>query len=150
MKVVIALGSNLGNRHDFIDSAIKAIKGSVEVSRISSFIETDPVGGPEQGRYLNGVLIGETTLSPEDLMKELLEIESELGRVRTVINGPRTIDLDLIDYAGVELNSDLLTLPHPRAHERAFVLLPWLEIEPEAQLPGHASVREIVNRNGWR
>ncbi len=82
-------------------------------------------------------------------MDRLLEIELELGRVRSVLNGPRTIDLDLIDYEGVEVESDDLTLPHPRAHQRAFVLLPWLEIEPEAELIGHGSVREIANRNGW-
>jgi 2-amino-4-hydroxy-6-hydroxymethyldihydropteridine diphosphokinase len=149
MKVVIALGSNLGNREELIDSAIKAIKRDVVISKVSTLIETDPVGGPKQGSYLNGVLVGETTLSPHALMDRLLEIELELGRVRSVLNGPRTIDLDLIDYEGVEVESDDLTLPHPRAHQRAFVLLPWLEIEPEAELIGHGSVREIANRNGW-
>lgn len=149
MKVVIALGSNLGNREEFIVSAIEALKIYVEITRISTLIETDPVGGPEQGRYLNGVLIGETKLTPHDLMDRLLEIEGELGRVRTVLNGPRTIDLDLIDYEGIAVESESLTLPHPRAQNRAFVLLPWLEIEPAAQLPGHGSVREIATRNGW-
>lgn len=149
MKVVIALGSNLGNREELIDSAINALKRDVEVSKISTLIETDPVGGPKQGRYLNGVLVGETNLSPKELMVRLLEIESELGRVRTVANAPRTIDLDLIDYEGIAIESEVLTLPHPRAYQRAFVLLPWLEVEPEAQLMGHGSVREIANRNGW-
>lgn len=149
MKVVIALGSNLGNREELIDSAINALKRDVEVSKISTLIETDPVGGPKQGRYLNGVLVGETNLSPKELMVRLLEIESELGRVRTVANAPRTIDLDLIDYEGIAIESEVLTLPHPRAYQRAFVLLPWLEVEPEAQLMGHGSVREIANMNGW-
>ena len=149
MKVVIALGSNLGERESFINSAIEAMKGQIAISRISTLIETDPVGGPEQGKYLNGVLIGETELSPQELMSSLLQIELELGRVRTVVNGARTIDLDLIAYEGVELESDSLTLPHPRAHQRAFVLLPWLEIEPDAVLMGKGSVRDIATRNGW-
>lgn len=149
MKVVIALGSNLGERERFIDSAIEALKSQVDVLKISTLIETDPVGGPEQGKYLNGVLIGQTTLSPEELMAFLLEIESKWGRVRTVANGPRTIDLDLIDYEGLSLESDSLSLPHPRAHQRAFVLLPWLEVEPDAVLTGVGSVRVIAARNGW-
>lgn len=149
MKVVIALGSNLGERERFIDSAIEALKIQVDVLKISTLLETDPVGGPEQGKYLNGVLIGQTTLSPEELMAFLLEIESKWGRVRIVANGPRTIDLDLIDYEGLSLESDSLSLPHPRAHQRAFVLLPWLEVEPDAVLTGVGSVRDIAARNGW-
>ena len=149
MRAVIALGSNLGDRQAYIDSALVKLATFVDVVTISTLVETDPVGGPEQGRYLNGVLIGETELSPEDLMRKLLEIEEGLGRIRTVPNGPRTIDLDLIDYQGMTLDSSLLTLPHPRAHLRAFVILPWLEIDPEASLPGHGSLRDLAVGNAW-
>jgi 2-amino-4-hydroxy-6-hydroxymethyldihydropteridine diphosphokinase len=82
-------------------------------------------------------------------MSELLRIESELDRVRSVANAPRTIDLDLIDYEGMTLSSPLLTLPHPRAHQRHFVITPWFEIDPEGVLVGHGSLREIVAANGW-
>lgn len=149
MKVVIALGSNLGDRERNIESAIERIRSEIEVGAISSMIETDPVGGPVQGKYLNAILIGETEIPPRELMVKLLGIEDQLGRVREVVNGPRTIDLDLIDYQGVEIESDVLTLPHPRADQRAFVLLPWLEIEPDAALTGLGSVSEIAKRNGW-
>ena len=144
MKVVIALGSNLGDRQSYIDSAVEQMGELIVISKRSTLIETDPVGGPEQGRYLNGVVIGDTDLSPEDLMKELLAIEEGLGRIRTVPNGPRTIDLDLIDYQGMTLDTPILKLPHPRAHERAFVLMPWLEIDPEACLPGIGPIAELV------
>lgn len=149
MKIVIALGSNLGDRNRYIDSAIEKIREDIVISKLSSLIETDPVGGPEQGRYLNGVLIGETELSPEDLMKKLLEIEASLGRIRTVPNGPRTIDLDLIDYQGVTHSSPYLTLPHPRAHLRPFVILPWLELDPDASLTGYGPLRELAVSNAW-
>ena len=82
-------------------------------------------------------------------MSELLRIESELDRVRSVANAPRTIDLDLIDYEGRTLSSPLLTLPHPRAHQRHFVITPWFEIDPAGVLVGHGSLREIVAANGW-
>lgn len=144
MKVVIALGSNLGDREDLIQRAIDAVRKLVTVERVSSLIETDPVGGPEQGKYLNGVLIGTTHLQPVELMEKLLEIESRLGRVRTVANAPRTIDLDLIDCDGLLLDTPTLQLPHPRAHLRPFVILPWLEIAPEGVLVGHGTLREIA------
>ena len=149
MKVVIALGSNLGDRRGYIDRAIDSLKEHLRIDAISSLIESEPFGGPEQGDYLNGVLLGDTELSPEELMLELLRIESELDRVRSVVNAPRTIDLDLIDYEGMTLSSPLLTLPHPRAHQRHFVITPWSEIDPAGVLVGHGSLREIVAANGW-
>lgn len=147
-RVVIALGSNLGDRKAAIESAIDLLKEFIEVEKVSTLIETDPVGGPKQGPYLNGVLLGRTTLAPEELMTKLLEVEAELGRVRSVPNAPRTIDLDLIDYEGVVIDSPTLTLPHPRAHQRHFVIKPWLEIDPEALLVGHGPLREIMAANG--
>lgn len=147
-RVVIALGSNLGDRKAAIESAINLLKEFIEIEKISTLIETDPVGGPEQGPYLNGVLLGRTSLAPEELMTKLLDVEAELGRVRSVPNAPRTIDLDLIDYEGVVIDSPTLTLPHPRAHQRHFVIKPWLEIDPEALLVGHGPLREIMAANG--
>lgn len=147
--LVIALGSNLGDRESTIESAIDLLKEFVVVDKVSTLIETDPVGGPAQGSYINGVLLGRTSLAPEELMKQLLEVEAGLGRVRSVPNAPRTIDLDLIDYEAVVIDSPTLTLPHPRAFERHFVIKPWLEIDPEALLVGHGRLQEIAARNGW-
>lgn len=147
-RVVIALGSNLGDRKAAIESAIDLLKEFIEIEKVSTLIETDPVGGPEQGPYINGVLLGRTSLAPEELMTKLLDVEAELGRVRSVPNAPRTIDLDLIDYEGVVIDSPTLTLPHPRAHQRHFVIKPWLEIDPEALLVGHGLLREIMAANG--
>jgi 2-amino-4-hydroxy-6-hydroxymethyldihydropteridine diphosphokinase len=147
-RVVIALGSNLGDRKAAIESAINLLKEFIEIEKISTLIETDPVGGPEQGPYINGVLLGRTSLAPEELMTKLLDVEAELGRVRSVPNAPRTIDLDLIDYESVVIDSPTLTLPHPRAHQRHFVIKPWLEIDPEALLVGHGPLREIMAANG--
>ena len=148
-RIVIAFGSNLGDREDYIRRAIDLVGEDVMIQKISTIIETDPVGGPEQGRYLNGVLIGTSELSAEELMSRLLEIELTLGRVRTVQNGPRTIDLDLIDYDGVEMDTPLLTLPHPRAHQRSFVIVPWAELDPTATLVGVGDLEGIMKMNGW-
>ncbi|MGA1610211.1 MAG: 2-amino-4-hydroxy-6-hydroxymethyldihydropteridine diphosphokinase [Candidatus Nanopelagicaceae bacterium] len=148
-KVVIAFGSNLGDRKEYIRRAIDLVGDDVVIEKISTIIETDPVGGPEQGRYLNGVLIGRSELHAAELMSRLLEIELALGRVRTIENGPRTIDLDLIDYDGIEMDTPLLTLPHPRAHQRYFVITPWAEVDPDAQLPGIGTLSEIIRMNGW-
>ena len=136
MRAVIALGSNLGNRELNIDSAIAELAKIIEISHLSTNHETDPVGGPEQPKYLNAVLIAETQLDPHELLISMLEIENKLGRKREIHWGPRTIDLDLIVVGDEVVVSDVLVLPHPRAHERKFVLEPWLEIDPTAQIPG--------------
>ena len=146
MKAVIALGSNLGDRELNIDSAVADIAKIIEVTHLSTNHETDPVGGPDQPKYLNAVLIAESLLAPDELLKALLAIESRLGRVRDIHWGPRTIDLDLIIVDDKKIDSPDLVLPHPRAHERRFVLEPWAEIDPEAVLPGHGRVEEILLR----
>ena len=146
MKAVIALGSNLGDRELNIDSAVAEIAKIIEVTHLSTNHETDPVGGPDQPKYLNAVLIAESLLTPEELLKALLAIESRLGRVREIHWGPRTIDLDLIIVDDEKIHSPDLVLPHPRAHERRFVLEPWAEIDPDAVLPGHGRVEEILLR----
>ena len=155
MKYVVALGSNLGDRLENLKGALRSIALIAEVKATSSFYETNPVGGPEQPDYLNAVAILHCNLSPEDLLLQLHQIEYEAGRTREVRWGARTLDLDLISastnsstssstsYMPVIIETELLVLPHPRAHERAFVLQPWLEIEPEAQIIGKGSVKEL-------
>lgn len=145
MKVVIALGANLGDPSRQLSLAIDALRDFVDIKAISKFYQTEPFDVPnEQPKYLNAVLIGETELKPGDLMNELLAIESSLGRERAFPKAARTIDLDIIDYGGYFLDSDQLTLPHPRAHVRRFVLEPWLEIEPGALFPGKGPVSELL------
>jgi 2-amino-4-hydroxy-6-hydroxymethyldihydropteridine diphosphokinase len=146
MRAVIALGSNLGNRELNIDSAIAELAKIIEITHLSTNHETDPVGGPEQPKYLNAILIAETHLDPHELLISMLEIENKLGRKREIHWGPRTIDLDLIVVGDEVVVSDVLVLPHPRAHERKFVLEPWLEIDPTAQIPGLGSVESILQR----
>jgi 2-amino-4-hydroxy-6-hydroxymethyldihydropteridine diphosphokinase len=141
MKVVIALGSNLGDREATLLSAVHKLAELITVVKVSSFHETAPVGGPEQPDYLNAVLIGESALAPADLLMEMQRIELEAGRERIEHWGPRTLDLDLINAGNLVIESESLTLPHPRAHERRFVLDPWLEIDPQATLPGFGEVR---------
>ena len=146
MKAVIALGSNLGNRELNIDSAISELVKIVEITHLSTNHETDPVGGPEQPKYLNAIAIAETELEPEELLIAMLEIENKLGRKREVHWGPRTLDLDLIVFGDEVIDSEILVLPHPRAHERRFVLEPWLEIEPDAYIPGIGKVESILQQ----
>jgi 3-oxoacyl-[acyl-carrier protein] reductase len=129
----IALGSNLGDRRAFLDRALAELRtrAGVEVTRVSSVYETAPVGGPaRQGPYLNAVADLRTELAPDALLRLLLDVESGLGRVRTERDGPRTIDLDLLLYDDVVRDEAELTLPHPRLHQRLFVLQPLAEIAP--------------------
>lgn len=146
MKAVIALGSNLGNRELYIDSAVAELAKVIEITHLSTNHETDPVGGPEQPKYLNAIAIAETELDPRELMIIMLEIENRLGRKREVHWGPRTIDLDLIVFGDEVIDSEVLVLPHPRAHERKFVLEPWLEIDPGAYIPGIGEIESILQR----
>jgi len=145
MKVVIALGSNLGNREENIELSVAELNKIIDVTHLSTLYETDPVGGPQQPDYLNAVLIGESELAPQELLKAALSIESELGRVREVHWGARTIDIDLIVLGELLISSPELEIPHPRAHQRAFVLEPWLEIDPSAQIPGYGSVAQLLS-----
>ena len=146
MKAVIALGSNLGNRELYIDSAVAELAKVIEITHLSTNHETDPVGGPEQPKYLNAIAIAETELDPRELLIIMLEIENRLGREREVHWGPRTIDLDLIVFGDEVIDSEVLVLPHPRAHERKFVLEPWLEIDPGAYIPGIGEIESILQR----
>lgn len=144
MKAVIALGANIGNPKEQMDIAIALLKEALEVSAISSYFTTAPVGGPEQPDYLNAVCIAESELPAADLLALLHGIEKALGRERIEHWGPRTIDLDLIQYGSLLSYADELMLPHPRAHERRFVLEPWSEIEPDAILLTHGKISDLL------
>jgi 3-oxoacyl-[acyl-carrier protein] reductase len=138
VKAYVALGSNLGDRQGHLERALQALRetSAITLHRVSSFIETAPVGGPSgQGPYLNAAAEIETTLGAEELLRLLLEIEQRLGRVRHERHGPRTIDLDLLLYGNLVREGKELTVPHPRLHERAFVLQPLAEIAPHVVHP---------------
>ena len=131
-KVYLGMGSNLGKREHYIQSAIAQLSPNyIDVWQISSFLETNPVDGPPQGKFLNIVVQAWTPLTPEDLLTRLQDIEKNLGRERTVVNGPRTIDIDILLYDDIKLNLPNLIIPHPRMFERDFVMTPLKEIAPE-------------------
>lgn len=144
MKAVIALGANIGNPQEQMNIAIALLRESVEVIAVSSIYSTKAVGGPEQPDYLNAVVIAESELSAMELLSLLHGIEKTLGRERIEHWGPRTIDCDLIQYGSIISKAEELTLPHPRAFERVFVLEPWAEVEPDAILLTHGKVTELL------
>ena len=146
MKAVIALGANIGDPRENLDLAVALLREATDVKAVSSYYTTAPVGGPEQPDYLNAVCIIDSELPAMELMSLLHGIEKSLGRERIEHWGPRTIDLDLIQYGGLLSKADELQLPHPRAHERSFVLQPWLEIEPDAILLTHGSIKELLEQ----
>ncbi|MGC9455479.1 MAG: 2-amino-4-hydroxy-6-hydroxymethyldihydropteridine diphosphokinase [Phycisphaerae bacterium] len=138
--VYISLGSNLGDRADNLLSALKHLNDTpgVEIAKISQFFRTEPVGGPEnQEKYFNAAAILETTLTPHELLAELQRIEKQLGRNRHTEQrwGPRTCDLDILLFDDEIIDADDLTIPHPRMHERLFVLRPLASIAPQAVHP---------------
>lgn len=133
MRVLLGLGSNLGDRIGHLRRAVQAIPDLVAVSPV---YETEPVGGPEQGAYLNIVVELDTTLTPRRLLRICRELERQAQRVRRVRWGPRTLDVDILWIDGVTVAEDDLTVPHARAHERNFVMRPLLDLAPELELPG--------------
>lgn len=132
VPVFLGLGSNLGDRRGYIEKAASMIADveGVEWKSLSSLLETDPVGGPPQGDYLNAAGELASSLSCRELFGNLQEIEAELGRVRKVLNGPRTIDLDILLFGDSVIEEGDLVVPHPRMCERSFVLEPLCEIAP--------------------
>ena len=143
---VIALGANLGDARAALAGAIEALRetAGIRVISESSVYVTAPVGGVEQPDYVNAVVTVETSLDPRQLLEVLHAIEDSWHRTREVRWGPRTLDLDLIQYEGVTSDDPDLTLPHPRAHERAFVLVPWFEADPQAELQGFGAVAGLL------
>jgi len=145
MKAVVSLGANIGDPKANLDLAVGLLREATEVIAVSSYLQTKPVGGPEQPDYLNAVAIIESDLPAKDLLAVLNGIETAMGRTREIHWGPRVIDLDLIQYGGLLVSDEKLTLPHPRAHERRFVLAPWFEIEPAAILLTHGRISDLLN-----
>ena len=150
-RAVLSVGSNLGDRLGTLQGCVQAIGGlpETDVLAISPVYETAPVGGPAQPDYLNAVLIVGTGLAALDLLAGTQRIEADSGRIRAEGSerfGPRTLDIDIISYDEDISGDPVLTLPHPRAHERAFVLVPWHDIDPAAGLPGRGPVAALLAR----
>lgn len=150
VTAVLALGANLGDRLGALQGAVDALDehDGVLVLSVSHVYSTAPVGGPEQSDYLNAVALVETTLTPVQLLELAYHIESTWRRTRDIRWGPRTLDVDLIRVGDIIMDSEFLTLPHPRAFERAFVCIPWSDVEPDIDLPDLGSVG--VHRTEFR
>jgi len=147
--VFISLGANLGPARENIARAIRSIKKNCRVLAVSSLYESDPVGPQDQPKFTNAVVKVETDLSPFDLLDHPMAVEREIGRKKTRRWGPRVIDIDIIFYGDLVISTDSLVIPHPRAHERRFVLEPLLEIDPAAWHPAkNMAVRDICSGLG--
>jgi 2-amino-4-hydroxy-6-hydroxymethyldihydropteridine diphosphokinase len=146
----VALGSNLGDREATLRAAVDALAATegVEVVAISRLIDTAPVGNIDQPRFLNGVVAVETELPARDLLDALLSIEQQFGRVREGVppQGPRTLDLDLLVYGDAEIDEPGLRVPHPRLHERSFVLEPLADLAPALEVPGKGPIQALLAR----
>ncbi|MER7620787.1 2-amino-4-hydroxy-6-hydroxymethyldihydropteridine diphosphokinase [Streptomyces sp. NPDC126503] len=149
---VLALGANLGNRLETLQGAVDALADTpgLRVKAVSPVYETEPWGVEpgSQPSYLNAVALVKTTLPPSSLLERAHAVEEAFHRVREERWGARTIDVDIITYADVVSDDPVLTLPHPRAHQRAFVLAPWNDVDPAALLPGHGAVADLLTSLG--
>ena len=154
VTVLLAFGANLGDRGETIFEAQRELTRTPGISRLRASplresIALTPSGpDPAAPRYLNGVALAETTLTPHELLEALQRVEARHGRVRDARWGDRTLDIDIITFGGKVISDDRLTVPHPRAHERDFVLAPWLDLDPHAVLIGHGRVAELLARIG--
>jgi 2-amino-4-hydroxy-6-hydroxymethyldihydropteridine diphosphokinase len=149
-RAYVGLGSNLGDREQTLRAALDELAAdpAVEVVAISTLIDTEPVGLTAQPRFLNGVAAVETELSARELLGLLLELERRFGRVRDGVppQGPRTLDLDLLLYGDARIDEPGLRVPHPRLHERDFVLSPLAEVAPGLEVPGRGRVEDLLAR----
>ena len=145
-KALISLGSNLGDSIATLKSALALLKNTsgIKIDKISSFYKTPPVGGVMQDDFINACALLDVAFNAHDLMQTLLNIEKEFKRERIIRWGPRTLDLDLIDFNGEISNDSFITLPHPRAYQRAFVLVPANEIAPDLLLGGKYSIQHYL------
>lgn len=154
VPVLLAFGSNLGDRGETIRAAQLELEGAPGLTRFQASPLRETVAltldgpDPDAPKYLNGVATAVTTLAPLELLDLIQRIENAHGRVRDVHWGDRTLDIDLILFGGRAIHNDRLTVPHPRAHERDFVLAPWLDLDPDAVLMGHGRVAELLGRIG--
>ncbi|WP_416975187.1 2-amino-4-hydroxy-6-hydroxymethyldihydropteridine diphosphokinase [Streptomyces sp. 4F14] len=149
---VLSLGSNLGNRLETLQGAVDALEDTpgVRIKAVSPVYETEPWGvdPASQPSYFNAVVVLKTTLPPSSLLERAHAVEEAFDRVRAERWGARTLDVDIVTYADVVDDDPKLTLPHPRAHERAFVLAPWYDVDPDAKLPGRGAVAELLGEVG--
>ncbi len=146
-QAVLSIGSNLGDRLDKLQGGVSALEDTPEVTvvAISSVYETEPVGAPAGSKkFLNAVVLLDTTLTVHTLLDRALAIEDAFGRERGEANAPRTLDVDIIIVGDRVAEDEQLVLPHPRAHDRGFVLVPWLEIDPEGEIPGQGFVADLI------
>ena len=147
-RAFVGLGSNLGDRESTLRAAVGRLRSmrETEVRRISTFRNTEPVGFVDQPRFLNGAVELQTTLSARMLLGALLELERSFGRDRTTARpqGPRTLDLDLLLYGDETISEQGLEVPHPRLHERKFVLEPLAELDPDLEVPGRGAVQALL------
>jgi 2-amino-4-hydroxy-6-hydroxymethyldihydropteridine diphosphokinase len=144
--IVLSLGSNIGDSVAILQGAVDDLAAAegIELLTGSSLFETDPVGGPEQRAFLNLVVLGRTSLLDHELLATTQSIEQHWHRTREVRWGPRTLDIDIIAIADETVDTPDLIVPHALAHERAFVLVPWLDADPHAYLVGHGAVADLV------
>lgn len=157
-EAVLSLGANLGDREQTIHRAMLLMErlDGIRVRAKSGLWESPawkPDGGENSPDYLNSIVVVGTTLSPDELLDAAGALEDAFGRVRNERYGDRTLDVDIVHYEGVTMNTPRLTLPHPQAHTRQFVLQPWIQVQPEAELPGHGSIRELadyVDGDAWK
>ena len=149
-RAVLALGSNLGDRRQNLQGAVDRLFAAPGLGfrAVSPVYETRPVGGPDQPDYLNAVIAVQTALPARAILDRARRVEDALGRAREVRWGPRTLDVDLIVVGDETSDDPELTLPHPRAYERAFVLAPWHDIEPDAEIPGRGRVADLLDAIG--
>jgi len=145
--IVLALGSNMGDSAAILQGAVDDLDAhaGMTITAASSVFETDPVGGPEQPVFLNAVVIGTSTFTDQELLAATQAVEQKWHRTRDVRWGPRTLDVDIIAIGSEAVDTADLVVPHPRAHERAFVLVPWLDVDPNAYLPGAGPVADLFS-----
>ena len=147
-RAYVGLGANLGDRERTLRAAVDALatEEGIEVVAVSTLRETEPVGVGEQPAFLNGAVALETTLAARELLDRLLAVEQRFGRLRVPgEHGPRTLDLDLLLYGDGEIDEPGLTVPHPRLHERRFVLEPLDELAPSLVVPGRGAVKSLLS-----
>ena len=150
IRAYVALGSNLGDREGTLRAALEALAAEpgIDVVAVSRFYDTEPVGYLDQPRFLNGAAAIDTELRAGELLQRLLAVELRFGRRREDVpaQGPRTLDLDLLVYGEAEIDEPGLRIPHPRLHERRFVLEPLADLDPALEVPGKGQVQEILAR----
>ena len=142
-RVYLGLGSNIGDSKSNIESALLSLDKKVNIINKSSYYQTEPVGYKDQAWFLNMVIEGETNLNPRELLSFTQSIEKDMKRVKTIVNGPRIIDIDILIYDDLKIESEDLIIPHPRMQERAFVMVTIFEIAPELVI-NNIAVKDII------